>query len=80
MANMSSRITDQQAYAILSQERKCILRRDRCNNMCEKCECHVDSNKLLQATDRVLSILKARCPELHLMCDLQEIAEALEAK
>lgn len=70
-------MTDKQAYNILLREIECQKRKEHCSRQCSSCSFGVNTMETLEGMGYIKSILKARCPELYFVDEIEIVKEIL---
>lgn len=71
------RLSDPEVYKRLLQMKACNYSNSKCDKQCENCSMHVNREETCMVLYRAIELVKARCPELYLVDDLQIMKQIL---
>lgn len=71
------RLSDAEVYKKLLQMKACNYSSSKCDRQCENCSMHVNKEETCMVLYRAIELVKARCPELYLVDDLQVMKQIL---
>jgi hypothetical protein len=73
-------MTDTEAYKLVLKQRQCFtIQRvyNGCNKDCDHCLYSCNPCEMLECLTYLIGILKARCPELYFVDDIEMLKEAI---